>query len=112
MALNDYNDFIQFPLTPTSGRRVVSSGPMSPRREEIEGPAALGIAVIWRFSRDADLQGLITEFESVGYTRPIAWTPPGFAAGQFVFRAPLSFRTARDSPRYVVTATLDRFNGA
>jgi len=112
MALNDYNDFIDFPLTFQSGRRVVSSGPISPRKEDIEGPASLAIGVIWRFSREADLQGMLTEFETVGYTRPIAWTPPGLAAGEFVFRSPLTFNTRKDSPRFSVTATLDRFNGA
>ena len=111
MALNDYNDFLDFPLGRAAGRRVIESEGASPRSEALPGPESLAFSATWRFSRDADLQGLIAEFTAVGYTRPIAWTPPGNSAGMYIFRE-IQFTTRRDSPRYVITATLDRQNGA
>lgn len=112
MALNDYNDFISIPYDERNSPRFVRTADNTPsqRSEKLAGQDLIEYDVVWTFGKKSDLEGLVSEFDSVRYTRGASWSPIGAGTTE-KYRFVDFSTTAVQRGSYTATATLRRFNG-
>jgi hypothetical protein len=111
MALDDYNDELIVPWQQSDAPgQIINDGEPSLSVYTLAGPDDEAYQLQWLLKSDTRFQGLVSEFESVKYTRAIAWTPMGVgSSANFKFE---SFSTTAVSPsRWQASATLKRYNG-
>ncbi len=109
MALDDYCVALVYTVTTAPIQRTSTVPAPAVQSAVVAGPSPVSYDVRWDFGVIATAKLLVAEFEAVGFTKAVAWTPPGGTLGNYRFT---SFRpTFRDVAFASITATLSLYPG-